>query len=52
MLIDSLYAANMIEGVWNAENSRNKDLVMLGRRILEEVRRTRDVTVIYTDAPV
>ena len=27
MLIDSLYAANMIEGVWNAENSKNIDLV-------------------------
>jgi hypothetical protein len=25
--IDSLYAANMIDGVWNAENSKNKDLV-------------------------
>jgi ribonuclease HI len=48
MLIDSLYAANMNEGVWNAENSRNKDLVMLGRRIMEEVRRTRDVTFVHT----
>jgi ribonuclease HI len=47
MLIDSLYAANMIDGVWNAENSKNKDLVMLGRRLLEEVRKKRAVTFVH-----
>ena len=47
MLIDSLYAANMIEGVWNAENSKNRDLVMLGRRLLAEVRKKRTVTFVH-----
>jgi ribonuclease HI len=52
MLIDSLYAANMIDGVWNAENSKNKDLVMFarllfGRRLLEKVRKTRAVTFVH-----
>jgi hypothetical protein len=32
MLDDSLYAANMIKVVRSAENLKNKDLVMLGRR--------------------
>ena len=47
MLIDSLYDANMIDGVWNAENSKNKDLVMLGRRLLETVRKQRAVPFVH-----
>ena len=47
MLIDSLYAANMVEGVWNAENSKNRDLVMLGRRLLAEVRKKWVVTFVH-----
>jgi hypothetical protein len=41
------YAANMIDGVRNAKTTKNKDLVMLGRRLLEEVRKKRAVTFVH-----
>eukprot|EP01052_Picozoa_sp_SAG31_P012187 SAG31_NODE_706_length_12688_cov_41.991342_8_plen_431_part_00 len=43
--VDSLYAANQAEGWWNAK--KNKELIAVAQRLLEQVRQSGDVTFVH-----